>query len=111
MKQIKDLIISDIKWLSNDTYLLDLNSEEKLPEILPGNFAEIRIEKAREVLLRRPFSIHDVDYEKNIISFFIKAVGKGTSQLAKYKKGEKVNIIFPLGNSFSLPNEKNVLIT
>ena len=110
MKKIIDFLVSDVKWLNENTYLLDLYSEEKLPEILPGNFAEIRIEKASEVLLRRPFSIHDVDYEKNIISFFIKVAGEGTSQLAKYKKGEKVNVIFPLGNSFSLPNEKNVLI-
>ncbi len=110
MKKIIDLIVSDIKWLNKDTYLLNLYSEESLPEILPGSFAEIKIDKASGVFLRRPFSIHDVDYEKHILSFFIKIAGKGTKQLAKYENGEKLNVIFPLGNPFSLPKEKDVLI-
>ena len=110
MKKIIDLIVSDIKWLNKDTYLLNLYSEESLPEILPGSFAEIKIDKASRVFLRRPFSIHDVDYEKHILSFFIKIAGKGTKQLAKYENGEKLNVIFPLGNPFSLPKEKDVLI-
>lgn len=110
MKKINDLIVSKVECLSNDTFLLDLCSDEKLPEILPGSFAEIKIDKANDVFLRRPFSIHDVDYNKNIISFFVKVVGDGTAQLAKYEKGEKLNVIFPLGNSFSLPKEKDVLI-
>jgi dihydroorotate dehydrogenase electron transfer subunit len=32
-------------------------------------------------------------------------VGKGTRTLAGLRKGESVNIIYPLGNSFSLPSE------
>jgi len=110
VKKIIDFKVSDIKWLSNDTYLLDLFSEENLPEILPGSFAEIKINKAGGVFLRRPFSIHDVDYEKNIISFFIKIAGKGTSHLAKCKEGDKVNVILPLGNFFSFPEENEVLL-
>ncbi len=87
-----------------------LKSKDKLPEILPGQFAEVRVDNHQDVFLRRPLSIHDVDYAQNTISFFIKAIGKGTWKLSELKKDEIVNVIFPLGNSFSIKENSKVLL-
>lgn len=109
-KFIQDLLVVDNYWLNKDTYIIVLEGKEKLPEILPGQFAEVRVDNHSDVFLRRPLSIHDVDYEKNTISFFIKAIGKGTWKLAELKKGETLNVIYPLGNSFSIIEKSKVLL-
>lgn len=110
-KLVADHTVVDIHYPVEGNYIIRLQSPVEIPNIRPGNFAEIQINNSPEVFLRRPFSILDVDYEKRIISFYVKIIGKGTKQLGDSKKGEKVNIIYPLGNSFGLPESgKKVLI-
>ncbi|MFC2111572.1 dihydroorotate dehydrogenase electron transfer subunit [Bacteroidota bacterium] len=109
-KIIQDLIVTDNYWLNDYTFILVLRAKEKLPEILPGQFAEVRVDNHSDVFLRRPLSIHDVDYDKNTISFFIKAIGKGTWKLSELKIDEILNVIFPLGNSFSIKENSKVLL-
>jgi len=72
-----------------------------IENIRPGNFAEIKVPDTNDVFLRRPISVYDVDYEKNTITFYIKAIGKGTKKLGALDNGDKVDIVYPLGNSFT----------
>ncbi|GAB4312393.1 MAG: dihydroorotate dehydrogenase electron transfer subunit [Bacteroidales bacterium] len=88
---------------------ITFQSPEPLPEISPGNFAEIEIPDQKEVFLRRPFSVMDADYQNNFLSFYIKVIGKGTRALRNLKKGDTVSVIHPLGGSFSIPENQNVL--
>jgi dihydroorotate dehydrogenase electron transfer subunit len=110
MKRVEDLIVTRTRWLNYKTYVVEMESETKLPDIHPGNFAEIQIDNSPKVFLRRPFSIYDVNAEKNTISFFVKMIGEGTRLLGEYKKGAKVNVIYPLGNSFSINKGERILI-
>lgn len=110
MKKIQDFNVKEYKWLNDSSYVIVLQSSDPVPEIKPGNFAEIEVPNASDVFLRRPISVLDVDYELNTLSFYIKIIGKGTRKLAKLNTGQKVNIIYPLGNSFSINGTKNALI-
>ncbi|MEZ5197614.1 MAG: dihydroorotate dehydrogenase electron transfer subunit [Bacteroidales bacterium] len=111
VKIVSDHTLVDIHYPVEGNYIIRLQSPEEIPPVRPGNFAEIKVPKSPDVFLRRPFSILDVDYKNRIISFYIKIIGKGTQQLGEVKKGEKVNLIYPLGNSFTLPEPgKKVLI-
>lgn len=110
MKKIQDCNVSQVKHLNDDTYILELRMEELPEKIESGNFAEIRVDHTPDVFLRRPFSVYDVDYEKKNISFFIKNIGKGTDLLGKLEEGDNVNIIYPLGNSFSDNKTGKVLL-
>lgn len=110
-KIVEDHQIVDIQYPVEGNYIITFKSPVEIPPILPGHFAEIHIENNPNVFLRRPFSILDVDYQKREISFYVKVIGKGTKQLGEYKVGDTVNLIYPLGNSFSIPEKaKNVLI-
>lgn len=102
-----DLVIKENKQLSNQYSLLILTSPEKLPEILPGQFAEVRVDGSSTTFLRRPISIHYVDYEANELWILIQIVGDGTKRMAEMKAGESLNMLIPLGNSFSLPQNKD----
>lgn len=65
----------------------------------PGQFINIKISDNFFPFLRRPFSIHKV--EKNKIWILYEIVGKGTEILAQKRPFELLDIIGPLGNSFS----------
>ncbi|PIP54377.1 MAG: dihydroorotate dehydrogenase electron transfer subunit [Bacteroidetes bacterium CG23_combo_of_CG06-09_8_20_14_all_32_9] len=110
-KYIQNLQVVNKQILSEEYYLLELKSLQSLPEILPGQFAEIAI-TGSATFLRRPLSIHDVDYDRNTISFLVQIVGKGTKYLANIEPGKFLNVIFPLGKGFGLINnlEKALLV-
>lgn len=110
-KLIRDLTVSFNKQICGSQYfLLKLRSNEKMPIIKPGQFVEIKVDGA-DVLLRRPISIHFVDYEKDELWFLIMKVGRGTHKLAELNEGDSVNVVFPLGNGFPIEeNVKNVLL-
>jgi dihydroorotate dehydrogenase electron transfer subunit len=110
VKLIGDFKILSNSKLSSDYFVLNLLSDKKLTEIKPGQFVQVLVENSVNTFLRRPFSIHDVDYEKNTISLYIKIVGHGTGKLSELNEGSTLNIIYPLGNSFSVPENIKVLL-
>ncbi len=110
-KYIKDLQVVNKQILSAEYYLLELSSNQPLPEVLPGQFAEVEITGSDATFLRRPLSVHDVDYDKNTISFLVQIVGKGTKHLANIEVGKILNVIFPLGKGFELiKSSENALL-
>lgn len=109
-KFIHNLTICSQRFLGKDYFVLGVTSDALLPEMFPGQFAEIKVDNNPEVFLRRPISIHDVDYEKNILYLLIRIVGEGTQTLSHLKPGEKVNLVYPLGNTFNVSGVKNVLL-
>lgn len=104
MKVIEDHIISEVLELTPGHVVLRAQRSSPLPLILPGNFAEIEIPASRDVFLRRPFTFLDADIKSNTVSFYIKTIGKGTKILASLQTGDKLNIMYPLGNSFTIPD-------
>lgn len=109
-KFILDLIVKENITLSFQYTLLKLTSDNQLPEILPGQFAEVRVDGSTTTFLRRPISIHFVDYEANELWLLIQIIGDGTKRMAEIKAGETMNIILPLGNTFSTPESKEAKI-
>ena len=109
-KHINNLKIISNKSLNRDFFLLELSVPHSINEILPGQFVEVLIENSANTFLRRPLSIHDVDFEKQTISLLVQIVGDGTRELSKRKSGEYLNLVYPLGNSFSKPENKKTLL-
>lgn len=102
-KYILDLFVTENIRLHDHYVLLKLTSKTTLPEMQPGQFAEIRIDGSPTTFLRRPISINYVDRQKNEIWFLIQLVGDGTKHLSEVKRGNCINAILPLGNGFTMP--------
>jgi len=103
-KYILDLQVTSAEQLSERYLLLSAtNPACSLPEMCPGQFAQLRIDDSKETFLRRPISLHHVDYERNEVSFLVQKVGKGTASLWQKKQGSTLNVILPLGKGFSMP--------
>lgn len=66
----------------------------------PGQFVTIKAGRGFDPLLRRPFSIHQIEGDGTLQVVF-KVIGKGTKTLADLREGESVNLVGPLGNHFT----------
>lgn len=102
-KYILDLTVTENVELHANYALLKLTSSTALPEMHPGQFAEIRIDGSSSTFLRRPISINFVDRELNEIWFLVQKVGDGTRRLGEAKAGDVINVVMPLGNGFTMP--------
>lgn len=107
-----DLIVTANEPLNNQYFLLKLTHKEQLPEMLPGQFVEVLLDNSPNTFLRRPISINYVDRVNNELWLLIQIVGDGTRKMSELTKGKSVNIVYPLGNTFSepLPTQKKTLL-
>ena len=92
--------------LHDDYCLLKLTFAQTLPEMLPGQFVEVRVDNSPSTFLRRPISINYIDKPKNELWLLIRLVGDGTRKLAEVRVDDTVNVLLPLGNGFTLPSEE-----
>ena len=107
-KYILDLEVTQNIRLHQNYVLIKMTHVNPLPEMVPGQFAEIRIDGSTTTFLRRPISIHYVDKEKNEVWFLVQLVGDGTRHLATVKQGDLVNIVLPLGNGYTMPQNADL---
>ena len=108
-KYILDLEVTQNIRLHANYVLIKMTHANLLPEMVPGQFAEIRIDGSNTTFLRRPISINFVDKETNEVWFLVQLVGDGTRKLATVKPGDVVNVVLPLGNGYTMhPKEADM---
>jgi dihydroorotate dehydrogenase electron transfer subunit len=89
------------KHITEDIYEMQLKFENR--EVNPGQFFMVKSLEG-SYLLPRPISVYD--YDGKILKLLYKVVGKGTKIFSKLIKEEKVQVLGPLGNGFSLQDIK-----
>ena len=104
---MKQLIctISHNEEIMPDVHLISFESPYIANTAQPGQFITI---SCNDVLLRRPFSIHEVNSGQ--VSILFQGVGKGTTWLSKQQKGIKLDILGPLGNVFKIESQSKHLL-
>ena len=102
-----DLTVKEVKHINEKYVLIVLTDDKPLPVMLPGQFVEVKVNNSPATFLRRPISINDVDYSKNELHLLVACVGEGTKHMGMLQSGEKLNIMLPLGNGFTLPENKD----
>ena len=111
-KYLLDLTVKAVERIHERYVLIRLTDEKPLPEMLPGQFVEVRVDSSPSTFLRRPISIDYVDRQQNELWLLVATVGEGTRKLAELKAGDLLNCLLPLGNGFTpaKPNERVLLI-
>ena len=92
--------VEEIIEINPHIYLLKIFSPELTSIIKPGQFLNVRVSERIFPLLRRPFSVCDVEGDHLFLMFNI--MGEGTSILAHKPIGSDLDILGPLGNGFNL---------
>lgn len=95
--------IKEVLEINHHIYLLKIFSPELTSIIKPGQFLNIRVSERVYPLLRRPFSVCDVEGDHLYLMFNI--MGEGTSILAHKPIGSELDILGPLGNGFNLDSD------
>lgn len=113
-KYILDLTVRAIEHLNARYVLLKLTDDRAaLPDMLPGQFVEVRIDDSPSTMLRRPISINYVDRDANELWLLVALVGDGTRRLGSLSAGDTLNCVLPLGNGFTManrPDERILLV-
>ncbi|MBW7888431.1 MAG: dihydroorotate dehydrogenase electron transfer subunit [Bacteroidetes bacterium] len=89
--------VLQLEHLTKEIIELTFRSSYLAETIRPGQFLNIRVDN-NFPLLRRPFSVYNV--QRDTISIAFNIVGLGSSILAKKHIGDSLDIIGPCGNSF-----------
>jgi dihydroorotate dehydrogenase electron transfer subunit len=87
---------------------LTLVAPEIAEQAKPGQFIEIGVPEDRTFMLRRPFSIHQASRRggwAGTLEIVFDVVGRGTAWLAEAKPHDTLDVIGPLGRSFTYPRE------
>lgn len=100
-----DLVVTQNDRLNQNYCLIKLTTSDgtPLPSMYPGQFVEVKVENSPTTYLRRPISVNYVDKTTNELWLLVQVIGDGTRKMSEYKTGDIVNLLLPLGNSFSIP--------
>lgn len=74
----------------------------------PGQFLNVRVSDTIYPLLRRPFSVCDVEDDHIFLMYNI--LGVGTKLLAHKREGDLIDILGPLGNGFNLSGDYDTAV-
>lgn len=97
---LENATVDSVTQIGTNVFLLKLFSEKIANQAKPGQFVNIKVSESNFPLLRRPFSICNV--EDNFFSIMFTAIGGGTHILQNKQYGEPLDVMGPLGNGFSL---------
>ncbi|MGI6073914.1 MAG: dihydroorotate dehydrogenase electron transfer subunit [Fermentimonas sp.] len=105
--EVLDFIVKSNESLNYRNVLLKVTPADGKPlaEMFPGQFVQILVEDSKEVFLRRPISVNFVDEKRNELWLLVQNVGNGTDKISQLKDNDVVNIIYPLGKSFTINND------
>lgn len=95
--------------LAEGIYSMWLDAPEVAQEAKPGQFIAVYTNDQSK-LLPRPISICEADKENGRLRIVYRIAGAGTLEFSQYSAGDKLDIMGPLGNGFTLQNKKAFLI-
>ena len=104
MRQARCEVLSNRR--SGAYYSLTLAGPDISEEARPGQFVQIAVPEGREMLLRRPFSIHRASKRggwAGTLEVVFDVAGPGTAWLSSVSRHDVVDVIGPLGRPFAYP--------
>ena len=108
MKQGLATVVSNSEVMPG-VFLIWLESPQIASIAKPGQFVMVKC--GEDNLLRRPFSIHQVDDKMAILAILFSMVGKGTQWLSRRQASDRIDLLGPLGNGYTIaPIAKNLLL-
>lgn len=103
---IEDGVVTLNERVTHDTLEMVLTSPQIAEIAVPGQFVMVACSKTGHApLLRRPFSIHDIQGDS--VSLLYKVVGLGTEMMEEMSVGDKVSMLGPLGQGFTVGKTKH----
>jgi len=100
--------VESVEKIQENIFILKAFSPQIASAIKPGQFCNLKVSETDFPLLRRPFSISDVDGD--YISFMFNKHGEGTRILSEKRNGDVIDILAPLGNGFTYEDDYDTAV-
>lgn len=104
MSSLEQGLVISQQQLAGDLFELEFLAPKMAASCQPGQFLHVKTSAQHDPLLRRPISIYDVDKDAGTITLLYKVVGRGTQLMTGLKAKDSLDVMGPLGKSFSLPD-------
>jgi dihydroorotate dehydrogenase electron transfer subunit len=105
--------VLSVEPIMGDAVLLTVSAPPAvLARLQPGQFFNIvtRFSGSFDPLLRRPYSVYRARRDTSTLTFLVRPFGRGSAWLAERLPGERVGMLGPLGNSFTIPDRAQRLL-
>jgi dihydroorotate dehydrogenase electron transfer subunit len=105
--------VLSVEPIMGDAILLTVSAPPGVTSRLqPGQFFNIvtRFPGSLDPLLRRPYSVYRAHHDAATLTFLVRPFGRGSAWLAERLPGERLGMLGPLGNSFTVPNRAQRLL-
>ncbi len=106
--QVESEILANCR-IQGDYFQVDFVAPAIARESQPGQFVHVRIPLLEHRVLRRPFSIYNVEPDAGTVSVIYKVVGEGTACLSQAPAGATADLLGPLGRGFTVPSSSDAL--
>lgn len=97
------IVVQSVDKLQPNIYLLKAFAPAIASQVQPSQFCNIKVGENDFPLLRRPFSVCDV--EGDSIFFMFDVHGEGTRILSGKNEGDELEVLGPLGNGFKFDKD------
>lgn len=101
---VEDCEILDHQVFEGSQFVLQLKSEQIAANSLAGQFVHVQCHA--RLPMRRPFSI--MRSSDNELQLLYKVVGEGSLALSETKVGDRISVMGPIGNPFSIDSSKTL---
>lgn len=102
-------VIVSQRCIGTDIYDMVLSFPKGAKEAKPGQFIAMYCEDGTK-LLPRPISICGIDAEEGTLRVVYRIAGEGTRLFSEMKAGDSLEVLGPLGNGFTMKEEKAVIV-
>lgn len=109
MKSIEMASVVSMNFINDNICDLKIRCPEIAAEASTGQFVEVYPDNGVN-LLARPISICETDKLLGTLRLVFQIVGKGTELFSKLTKGDKIRVLGPCGNGYSLKDGKAILV-
>lgn len=107
----EDALIVENKVLGPKLHIMVLEAPSISAKVAPGQFVHAKLPGMEAHILRRPFSVYAASSARNTIEILYQVVGSGSAHMTTLKAGETINLMGPIGSSWSPPqNTKRALL-
>jgi len=103
-KHLSEEILSN-EQIAPGIFRMKVKSDYISCRALPGQFVNVKCCEGINAFLRRPISICSVEREKGYFDIVFQVKGTGTKYLSLSNAGGRLDVIGPLGNSFSMADQ------
>ena len=93
-------------------YSLELEFPPDFPDALPGQYLNLRAGAGLDPLFRRPLGVAEFRRETKavVVELYYAVVGRGTTLMARWRAGDAVDCLGPLGRPYAVDRDRPALL-